>query len=163
MEFDEINLKMHDLYLAQFPYLDFNYVILWPQMQTNINRAQSGCNIMWIHVERTIINNTTQIWTLATYWLWPILLLAFCKHFAFISIRKEAIDKIQIRTRSRNDASSSKKNSFLGNWSHAVVHRLTTACDQNIGQTFTKVNFKKVARPLTKLFFFFSKCQPDLY
>ena len=46
------------------------------------------------------------------------------------------------------------KISFLGNWSHAVVHRLTTACDQNVGWTFTKVNFKKAARPLTKLFFF---------
>ena len=32
-----------------------------------INRVQSGCDIMQIHVERTIINNTAQIWTLASF------------------------------------------------------------------------------------------------
>ena len=39
-----------------------------------------------------------------------ILLPAFCEYFAFISIRKEAIDKIQVDTGSRNDAPLSAKN-----------------------------------------------------
>ena len=33
-----INFRKHDL----FPYLDFNYVILWPQMETNIKVEFSG-------------------------------------------------------------------------------------------------------------------------
>ena len=37
------------------------------------------------------------------------LLLAFFKYFAFISIRKEAINNIKIDLRSRNDALSSDK------------------------------------------------------
>ena len=36
MEFDGINFQSMTVHLAQFPYLVFNYVILWPQMQTNI-------------------------------------------------------------------------------------------------------------------------------
>jgi hypothetical protein len=36
LEFDGINLKSMTLYLAQFTYLKFNYVILWPQIQINI-------------------------------------------------------------------------------------------------------------------------------
>ena len=36
MEFDGINYQKHDFYLAQFAYPGFNYVILWPQMQTYI-------------------------------------------------------------------------------------------------------------------------------
>ena len=46
-----------------------------------------------------IINNATQIWALAKF-----LSLAFCEYFAFISIRKEAINKIQIDSRSRKDS-----------------------------------------------------------
>ena len=38
-----------------------------------------------------------------------LLSLAFFKYFAFISIRKEAIDNIKIDLRSRNDALSSDK------------------------------------------------------
>ena len=36
LEFDGINYQKHDFYLAQFAYPGFNYVILWPQIQTNI-------------------------------------------------------------------------------------------------------------------------------
>ena len=39
-----------------------------------------------------------------------ISLPAFCEYFASISIRKDAVDKIQIDTGSRNDAPSSPKN-----------------------------------------------------
>ena len=42
--------------------------------------------------------------------LWQFSLPAFFEYFAFISIRKAAIDKIQIDLRSRNDAPSSDKN-----------------------------------------------------
>ena len=49
----------------------------------------------------------TQIWILAQK---KKLSPAFCEYFAIISIRKEAINKIQIDSRSRNDALSSDKN-----------------------------------------------------
>ena len=39
-----------------------------------------------------------------------ILLSAFSEYFAFISIRKKAIDKIQVDTGSRNDAPLSARN-----------------------------------------------------
>ena len=42
--------------------------------------------------------------------LWQFSSPAFFEYFAFISIRKAAIDKIQIDLRSRNDAPSSDKN-----------------------------------------------------
>jgi hypothetical protein len=42
--------------------------------------------------------------------LWQFSLSAFFEYFAFISITNEAIDKIQIDLRSRNDAPSSDKN-----------------------------------------------------
>ena len=43
------------------------------------------------------------------FFFWEILSLAFLKYSAFISIRKEAINKIQTHSRSRTDAPSSDK------------------------------------------------------
>ena len=85
-------------------------------MASNANKYmitnQWGQDIIWIHVEWSIINTNPNLD-----------LRYFIPGFlAFISIKKEAINKIQIDSRSRNDASSSGKNLLFRKlimcWSH---------------------------------------------
>ena len=87
--------------MAQFPYLDFNYVILWPQMETNIKIEFSGSICHVNSTRKSNHQNTTQIWTL------QIFIAGFLQIFCIYLIRKEAIDNIKIDLRSRNDALSS--------------------------------------------------------
>ena len=106
-----------------------------------INTVHWACYVMWIHIERAITNNTTLI--TPKFGLWQFSSPGFFEYFAFILVRKEAINKIQIDSRSRNDAPSSGKN-FL-------FRKLVTCCTENIlidmwlksGRPFTIVNLKK--------------------
>ena len=81
-----------------------------------------------------------------------ILLLVFCKYFTFISIRKEAINKIQIDSRSKMMLYQLTKFSFLGNWSHA----------NKVARPLLMVISKKVASPLLMEFSFWNAARPVL-
>ena len=77
-----------------------------------INTNQWGEDIIWIHVELAIINNNPNL--NLRYFITDFL--------AFITIKKEAINKIQIDLKSRNNALSSDKNflfrELITCWSH---------------------------------------------
>ena len=120
-----------------------------------INRVQWAHNIMWFYVGRANINNAPQIWTLTNF------ITSFLQIFAFISIRKKAINKIKTGSRSEIDALSSDKISFLGNRSHLYIiteglTKLLTNIFVSICQPFTCPKKKKPTH--TKFFWLTNYC-----
>ena len=107
------------------------------------NRVQLEHYVMWIQLGIATMKIQPK------FGLCKFFIAGF-KYFAFISIRKEAINKIKIGLRSRNDALSSNKNFLLGNWLHANVNLLKWSYDR-VAAPLLKLIFKKVVAPLLKL------------